>query len=456
MFIQRLHRSKVVIGLAMLCVVMFIALAVMRAGNTVAQQNVGGFSFSQQQQQQPTDTQQPSAPQQQPTAWPPANGGFGGPPPNNQNNSQNNPQQHPFRDGWAAPPNAVHPNNLAHGFPGPMSTAAPMTESDRRALEIANRIRQTRDNDEREQLRNQLRETLNAAFDQRRAQQLQEMEQLERQVDSIRKLDEKRQQRKEEIVQRRMSDLLSEPDALDWEPKRPEGQYGFPGPMPGSLPPGGLQPPRVSGFQASGQNQDSNFQRPLLVEPSFPAVDPNNPSEKADATTLPQQSSDAFTFQLTEFIMLHVERLRLQREVVKELPALSDKQSVHFSSIDARILASIENGRSIWRTIGKQKQRDVDTAAAALEHAKERLEIKLADLEKGNLAQISLMNDEAAVVFANANMAKAQDQLDGWKELDQRLQTAIAGAGLSDPATDAEEKPKAAEEEGSAVEPSFE
>jgi hypothetical protein len=51
-------------------------------------------------------------------------------------------------------------------------------------------------------------------------------------------------------------------------------------------------------------------------------------------------------------------------------------------------------------------------------------------------------------------MATAQDQLDGWKELDQRLQTALAAAGLSDPEIDAEEKPKAVEEEEPAVESS--
>jgi len=348
----------------------------------------------------------------------------------------------------------VHPNNLANGFPGAMSTAAPMTESDRRALEIANRIRQTRDNDEREQLRNQLRETLNAAFDQRRAMQLQEMEQLERQLDSIRKLDEKRQQRKEEIVQRRMSDLLSEPDALDWEPKRLEGQYGFPGPMPGSLPPGGLLPPPVSGFQTSGQNQDNNFQLPLLAAPNLATVAPNNSSEKADSTTIPQHAHDAFLYQLIESTMEQIRNLKNHRENIKGLTGLSDKQTARFSSVDARLLASIENGRSIWRRIGKQKERDVESAAAALKHAEQGWDIRQAAFDKGNLARSDLIDGEAAVARANANMATAQDQLDGWKELDQRLQTALADAGLSDPEIDAEEKPKAVEEEEPAVESS--
>jgi hypothetical protein len=425
MFIRSPHRSKVFIGLSMFCVVMFIALSVMRVGNTEAQQSVGGFL--------PPPLLPPqiqtSAPQQQPRTFPTANDGFGLPP--------------GVYTQFAAPPNGVYSNNLANVLPGAMPTAAPMTESDRRALELANRIRQTRDNDEREQLRKQLRETLNAAFDQRREQQLQEIAELERQLDSIRKLDETRQQRKEEIVQRRMSDLLSEPDALDWEPKRLQGQYGFPRStiapqyyLPALELPVAASTPRVPGVLPRGQNQDSNLNFPLQ-SPSRSTIIVSNLGEKPDAKSLPQHAIDGFIYQLTESIMDNAERLRRQREEEKDLSGLSDKQRVNLSASEARMLSSIENGRSIWRRIGDEKGREVESAQRNLKLAERRLEIKSTQFEQGITSEVEWLNEKAFFEHLNDEFEQVKGRLAAWKELDKQVREALTKAGLSDAESDA-------------------
>lgn len=419
MSIRNVRQSKAVIVLSVLFALIIVATAVMRAGVSEAQQGVVIESTPGQPSRVIVDRQYSQS--ERPSI------GFG-------------PLPTPGR--WSNPSGV-----RGFRFDVPTTTTAPMTEGDRRAAELANRIRQTADKEARESLRGELRETLNKAFDERREQQLQEIEQLQKQLAAIRDLDEKRQQRKEEIVQRRMSELLSEPDALDWEPKRPQGQYGFPTAF-NALPSGpGFQNPTMPYGPNSGPGLPPPGQNVLVpsgVVSNFSIT--SNVERKGEGTTLPKVAvvngfgggstaapvdNDEFIYTLSESVGENVEELKRIRYITNA-SKLSSTERDQFAAIEARLLAKIENGRSVWRMIGKQRERDAESAARNLELAKRSLEMKTAAFNQGRIAESDLLEENKSLESANDDFARMQDRLSLWKELDKKLVAASAELGLSD------------------------
>lgn len=116
-------------------------------------------------------------------------------------------------------------------------------------MELAEQYRRAQDprgpspsDEQRERMREEIRESLARAFDERRAGQLEEIAELERRLESLRELDRRRQERKREIVERRLRQLLGEPNELDWVPHttgpgpagvRGRGRVDGPGPRYG-------------------------------------------------------------------------------------------------------------------------------------------------------------------------------------------------------------------------------
>lgn len=133
------------------------------------------------------------------------------------------------------------------------------TVADRRAVDLAAKIRGTEDDAERAKLREQLVETLDAAFNERRERQSEAIDQLEEQLQELRNLHEQRGERKEEIVQRRLNELLAEPDVLAWDPR--SGIAGVPGKNPRTVerddrvPSGALPGPGVFGEPRSVERE---------------------------------------------------------------------------------------------------------------------------------------------------------------------------------------------------------
>lgn len=181
----------------------------------------------------------------------------------------------------------------------PIPPPALPTAADQRAEELAAKIRESEDESEQAALREQLLETLNTAFDERRERQSESIEELEKQLEELRTLHQQRGERKSEIVQRRMSELLAEPDVLAWEPTHraatiPQrtpatfsaGGITMPGPAifpaapatsartPGTAPvgappPGALAPSSRASAPASAASED-----PFGSQPSSPTEDP--------------------------------------------------------------------------------------------------------------------------------------------------------------------------------------
>ena len=121
--------------------------------------------------------------------------------------------------------------------------AAPLSDAESRAFELAQRIKQAESQTEQEPLQQKLAEALAQAFDERRQQQQQAIERLEQQLKSLRELAAKRDERKDEIIQRRVAELLGQPDPLAWDAevsgasgtRPPTSTYAM-APVPQSLP----------------------------------------------------------------------------------------------------------------------------------------------------------------------------------------------------------------------------
>jgi hypothetical protein len=178
--------------------------------------------------------------------------------------------------------------NTGGPFAPSFGSSMPVTEADRRAAELAGRLRQADDESQRETLRKELTDVLGQAFEQRRQQQQSEIQRLERQLESIRQLDQKRQERKNEIVQKRLAELIGEPDTLAWDvamvPPR-NGQSPLPGmdgrsPQP-PIPFGPATPEGPTGIPLGQPNSGSYPITPYLITPPETSTVPGDRSFRA-------------------------------------------------------------------------------------------------------------------------------------------------------------------------------
>jgi|GEM_PF-2381586 len=170
----------------------------------------------------------------------------------------------------------LNPGGPPGGYMLQPAPVAASSAAERRANELAQRIRQIDSQTEQEPLRQELAEALGEAFDERRQQQQQAIERLELQLKSLRELAAKRDDRKDEIIQRRIAELLGQPDPLAWDAAlRPAtGSYYGTAPVPQSLP---ALPPPV--FLPAAPVPAFPLPAPPMHDPSAdPALDPVSPS----------------------------------------------------------------------------------------------------------------------------------------------------------------------------------
>ncbi len=178
----------------------------------------------------------------------------------------------------------INHGGLPGGYMLQPAPAAPQSAAESRALELAQRIRQTDRQAEQEPLQQELAEALGEAFDERRQQQQQAIERLEQQLKSLRELAAKRDDRKDEIIQRRIAELLGQPDPLAWDPGQSgapvfnpsRGHYGTT-PVPQSLP-----APSKRGFTLP---PGLTSPAPTSPAPAIPA--PTSPAPTSPAPALP-------------------------------------------------------------------------------------------------------------------------------------------------------------------------
>ncbi len=84
------------------------------------------------------------------------------------------------------------------------------------AVRLAKQIADAKSDTDKEKLRDKLKDVLNKAFDARQKQHEQEIAALEKQIDRLKKMVEKRQENKKEIIEERTKQLLREAQGLGW------------------------------------------------------------------------------------------------------------------------------------------------------------------------------------------------------------------------------------------------
>ena len=180
----------------------------------------------------------------------------------------------------------------------------PISPQEKKSRELVGRIHQLRGeekNEEREKLLAELKESLEAEFTARQTRQATEIEAAQQRLNSVKDMLTKRNELKDEIIQRRVNELIGQPDVLDWDPgpitqpvagQQPRRtQLAGPGysgdPAPGRVPdpPSRIvKPPRESVFGPHVRIHDSTrretVKKTLRDEPaqSRTRVRPEDPS----------------------------------------------------------------------------------------------------------------------------------------------------------------------------------
>jgi hypothetical protein len=94
------------------------------------------------------------------------------------------------------------------------------------AAQLAKKYVDTDKDDERREIRKQMNDLLNKQFDAHLQRQQKELEDLEKQIENLRKLLRKRQDAKDKIIERRFEQLVQEAEGLGWNaPSTPHAGY---------------------------------------------------------------------------------------------------------------------------------------------------------------------------------------------------------------------------------------
>jgi hypothetical protein len=115
-----------------------------------------------------------------------------------------------------APPTALAPAANGWGYSYSVGGNFPHFQFQSQAAELVRKLANAKDEDEKSRIREKLTEVLNQSFDEHMKQQQKELDQLEEQIRSLRALMKKRVSKKNEIVERRIEQLIQDADGLGW------------------------------------------------------------------------------------------------------------------------------------------------------------------------------------------------------------------------------------------------
>ena len=87
---------------------------------------------------------------------------------------------------------------------------------DNDAHQLAEQYRKSKDEGENQQLKKELRQVLNQAFDLRQQNRVQEMQDLEKRLTELKKVMEQREKNKANIVDKRLEELTSKAKVMEW------------------------------------------------------------------------------------------------------------------------------------------------------------------------------------------------------------------------------------------------
>lgn len=212
--------------------------------------------------------------------------------------------------------------------------------------------------------RSELSELLNAEFARMHEQQAAEIESTEKRLAALKKLHEQRGEKQDEIVQRRIDQLLGKANPLDWNINTPK--ISAPMPYTGSAIPPVPVPPVIETFPVSPQFLGGAEPSERLVDPRYaPAADP---SPNAYQRSLPEfgqtypndmfavisKASEAhLALESTKLNLKNVQRL-FDQKVISSLD-LRKATLEHSSALNAVAVLNLQL-KSIERTLLRELQ----------------------------------------------------------------------------------------------------
>ena len=304
--------------------------------------------------------------------------------------------------------------------------------------------------------RNQLMRLVEQELDSRFASQAAELSLLEKRVAEAKEKLAQRMKRKEEIMERRVAELLSEPDDLAWNadinvpnantpqlssllslPVQPSSSLQ---PTSGSLLPNSLQPNNsLLPFQSAPQNANPvagpvaspgsgtplNFSFPMSNTPSEPIPSAGTPEPKF---TSEEPAPAAKT--PNNFASLTEEAIDLESEF-EELDGLTPEakiEEVHRLTLRKRLRRlelDLEAAIKKTESAERLKTRDFDMAGNELNRAKLKL-TTFVPLRGVSISELEYKQQETEVEIAEHKVAKLQQELsdleDEVKEASERVQ----------------------------------
>jgi hypothetical protein len=114
------------------------------------------------------------------------------------------------------PPPGVRATPWSYAFGHGGASYFTYSQFQSQAAELARKLANAKDEDEKSRIREKLTEVLNQSFDEHMKQQQKELDQLEEQIRSLRTLMKKRAAAKNTIVERRIEQLIQDADGLGW------------------------------------------------------------------------------------------------------------------------------------------------------------------------------------------------------------------------------------------------
>lgn len=119
----------------------------------------------------------------------------------------------------------VYENAAVYGL-----TASNESTNDNQAVALARKYRASKDEDEKAALRKELRKLTEETFEQRLDARTKQIEEAQAKLDKIKADLDQRRELSEKIVERRIADLLDDPDPYSWEFESMEPNNRFPAP----------------------------------------------------------------------------------------------------------------------------------------------------------------------------------------------------------------------------------
>ncbi len=332
----------------------------------------------------------------------------------------------------------------------------PTAPHSQRIGELADELRTMKEGDERrDALLEEMRTLLLEEFNERHEQQGREIQQTADRLESLRKMHEQREQMKDQIVTRRIDQLIGQPDVLDWNPGHIDlpQRFDF-----DSQSFNRLSPPAGSAAYGGGQ---ADYRDPIVPEPnSRPTRPPTFPSR--DSTTgrvpppgLPPGLHDAMPLGAPPLIHESVtsdaevqqpRRIevsasvsgdvfplarRLSTAMLSELTAKEDwerSQKLH----ERAVITSQENrkaelkleqakrdlefARAEWQALEERLNRDLEFAKMQSERSEQRRALMLEAVANGVESERALLEVDDALEQAR----KAFQDVDlKWRQFDQ-------------------------------------